>query len=62
MNLSIAIEILIIHSKEQRFEIATDIGEAIKLGIEALKRIDNQRSTHAWKPETLLPGETKENL
>lgn len=32
--------------------------QARALGIEALKRINNQRSTHAWKPDTLLPGET----
>jgi len=37
-----------------------DTQNALKLGIEALKRVQAARKSHYWRFETLLPGETEE--
>jgi len=34
--------------------------EAVKLGIEALKVLQDKRTTQSFHPDDLLPGETKE--
>jgi len=59
MTIGKAIEIKTRTGEEFLKTDSAEIDEADRLSIEALKRIDNQRSTHAWKPETLLPGETE---
>ena len=57
MKIHKAIKILTIHQNCDYALRTQDFYDALKLSVEALKRVVNQRSTHAWSPEALLPGE-----
>ena len=60
MKLDKAVEILNDYKMQSAFEATPDFEEAIKLGIEALKRLQRQRSGDLSLIKTPLPGETKE--
>ena len=60
MNLPKAIEILETEAHLAKRQPETGIYNAIKLGVEALKRIQRQRSGDLSLIKTPLPGETKE--
>lgn len=61
MKLSKAIEILQDPDHYLRLVCDDDIYDAIKLGIEALKRVKHVRTLHKFNPLDLLLGETKED-
>lgn len=59
MTLEKAIEILDVHQKMLRLENMSDLRDAVKLGIEAMKdKLHARHYGHALS-EALLPGETK---
>ena len=60
MTIDEAIEILTL-DKTCDFEgNSKDLGDALQLGIEALKQLKLSRPTTYWAPEFALPGETKD--
>jgi len=60
MNIPKAIGILQIEQRCVAFKGATDRQSAIKLGIEALKRLREYRIYKLTSSAVLLPGETKD--
>ena len=60
MNIDKAIEILTFFSTDPDAFYFPNLTEAIKLGIEALKRIQSARLQWTDSPLHLLPGETEE--
>ena len=60
MTLDEAIEILAEDIKEDKYFLPIEFIEAVKLSIEALRRIRDFRPTKYPVPKMLLPGETKE--
>jgi len=60
MDLPKAIEILTINALEEGTFLPPDYIEALKLGIEALRRIKECRLADHMIAEDWLPGETKE--
>ncbi len=62
MTIDKAIEVLTFHSQEPRFKISTEIGDAIKLGIVALKRYKIQCRHPECVITEPLHGETKKVL
>lgn len=60
MTLEKAIEILEQDLNTHLMLNQMDQANAIKLGIEAMKRAQRQRKTWLKLPDALLPGETKE--
>lgn len=60
MKLEKAIEILETESRCLSFKGATERLVAVKLGIEAGKKINNIRSCHPLFKDLILPGETRE--
>lgn len=61
MTIDKAIEILELGVKISRHVMAPDIMSALKLGIEALKRLKLLREGGSGGYDSLLPGETYEN-
>ena len=59
MKLDKAIEILTDCLNIGTQEATPDVNNALKLGIEALKRIKHLRPNYAYAKATRLPGETK---
>lgn len=60
MNLAKAIEILDLNVSYPGAKIPPDVKDALQLGIEALKEIEEARLMSNKLPHTLLPGETKD--
>ena len=60
MTIDKAIEILNNHQVDLSLTPATDLRDAVKLSIEALKRIKTYRHSIGWRPSILLPGESKD--
>jgi len=60
MTLKKAIEILIDHKMQSAFEATSDFEDALKLGIEALKRLNKLRDNYSPYSIAPLPGETEE--
>ena len=60
MKLEKAIEILDYMTKHRNVKSLEDCIDAIKLGIEALKRFQEGRPKHFISTVLLLPGETEE--
>ncbi len=60
MRIDKAVEILEVIVLEQAEYIGHDGPDAVKLGIEALKRWKEDRGTGSLMDPLLLPGETKE--
>lgn len=60
MKLSKAIEILTDSIADNTLLITLEHDAAVKLGIEALKRLEQNRTLHFIPGLKLLPGETKE--
>ena len=60
MTLDEAIEILSIYDKQGVVTALPDFHDAVKLGREALKRLQEQRSGTILDEYDLLPGETKD--
>lgn len=58
MNLPKAIELLDYLGKANDFDLGPDYLDAIKLGTEALKRLQHDRQWGAAVSRVLLPGET----
>ncbi len=61
MKLTKAIEILQLEQTVEFTGFIVDFNEAIKLGIEALKRVQSQRYSIPTRSISLLKGETKED-
>jgi len=59
VKLQKAIEILTNAIKNRYLPLCSDLDDATKLGIEALKRVDDQRIGHHQDEINLLHGETK---
>jgi len=62
MKLEKAIEILNLILGDQPSNFQEDDEDALKLGIEALKRVQLQRTHGGVITETMLPGETEEEV
>ncbi len=60
MNIPKALEILEDYVKPTGFIIHHNFDDALRLGIEALKRVSHDRITHPSPFPNLLPGETEE--
>jgi len=60
MTLEKAIEILELNLKEAGDKIPPDCRKALKLGIEAMKRVNNPLLYNLINPRVLLPGETED--
>ncbi|MBA7570671.1 hypothetical protein ES708_12424 [subsurface metagenome] len=60
MKASKAVEILELNALEQGSYLPPDYITALKLGIEALKRVQTHRRDHHSSYPTLLPGEDPE--
>ena len=60
MNLLKAIEVLTLLLNDDWPGPARDANDALKLGIEALKRIQDMRISPCCTADEILPGETKE--
>ncbi len=60
MTIDKAVEILDNYQADMCLTPATDLRDAVKLGIEALKRINEIRESPLGYTEFRLPGETKE--
>ena len=60
MNIEKAIEILKIELSGWLPNYPDDLGDALKLGIEALKRIQDMRISPCCTADEILPGETEE--
>lgn len=60
MTIDEAIELLTDLDKRGHFALGDDITPAIKLGIEALKRVKGARLDPYTRQQQLLPGETKD--
>jgi len=60
MNIDKAIEVLTLENKHPWNNDNSDLRNAVKLGIEALKRIEHLRPNYAYANATRLPGETKD--
>ena len=60
MNLDKAIEILDLNIRQRAPTMPHDVLDALKLGIEALKRVNFHRTSSLASPHILLPGETEE--
>lgn len=58
MKIDKAKEILEAHTHEDEYLFSDDDVDAVKLGIEALKRVKNTRRPHSYFKEVALPGET----
>ena len=59
MNIEKAIEILDTHQCDMPRNEVPDLIDAMKLGIEALKRIKEERTGYETYAPDLLPGETE---
>ena len=60
MTIDKAIEILVDYHERLPRGFNDDYIDAVKLSIEALKRIKTYRHSIGWRPSILLPGETKD--
>ncbi len=60
MTIDKAIEILTQYTKGTDMLYLPDFLDALKLGIEALKRVQLQRGIWGMKQDALLPGETED--
>ena len=60
MNIDEAIKILETEAHLAERQPETGIYSALKLSIEALKRIKTYRHSIGWRPSILLPGETED--
>lgn len=60
MKLSKAIQVLDINIKVGEEKMPPDVRDALKLGIEAMKRVEEMRQDNAFLSPRLLPGETKD--
>lgn len=60
MTIDKAIEILTDYKMQSAFEATTDFTDALKLGIEALKRLKEHREEHIDITFRALSGETKD--
>ena len=60
MNLKKAIEILQSYLRGDEPDYDPDLPDAIRLGIEALKRVKYQHDDNEFVPDFLLPGETED--
>lgn len=60
MNLEKAIEILDTHQCDMPRNEVPDLIDAVKLGIEALKRVKHTRQPHLYFWQVALPGETED--
>ena len=58
MTIDEAIKILTHKYRGDHTKTDPDLGQAIALSIEALKRTTTRRETLSWTSEPLLPGET----
>jgi len=56
-----AIELVVDYQKRRAINRQDDVQEALKLGIEALRRIKDARTDEVEVGKGLLPGETKED-
>ena len=61
MKLEKAIEITNFHIAEHTIHQSRDITDALKLGIEALKRVEEARVKGTIWNYSLLPGETRDD-
>ena len=59
MNIAKAIKTNTDFEKGYRASVETEVHDAIKMGIEALKRLERQRIESGRTDVTLLPGETE---